>query len=192
MNMKLREIETESSVANTKASTGFQMSLQAQLGLSKTGDELHVAYKDLMNQQYVQVGISVPILDWGRAKGRLKMAESSRRLTEIQLEQERINFEQNILKLVRQFNLLTNQIRVAEKTDYTANKRNEVAQRLYVLGRATILELNSALTEKDNAKRSYINTLSNFWSSYYEIRRLTLYDFEKNMLLSEDYEALLK
>jgi outer membrane protein TolC len=87
---------------------------------------------------------------------------------------------------------LTNQIRVAEKTDYTANKRNDVAQRLYVLGRVTILELNNAITEKDNAKRGYINTLANFWSSYYEIRRYTLFDFEKNMLLTEDYDALLK
>ncbi|MDR0724929.1 MAG: TolC family protein [Prevotellaceae bacterium] len=192
LDMKRRELESESSVAYYKANTGFQADLYALFGLSKTSDELKAAYKDPINQQYAQVGIKVPILDWGRNKGRLKVAESSRRLTEIQLEQERIDFEQDVLRLVRQFNLQTNQIRVAEKTDYTANKRNDVAQRLYVLGRSTILELNSAITEKDAAKRNYINTLSNFWLYYYNIRRLTLYDFEKNMLLSEDYESLLK
>ncbi|MDR1594587.1 MAG: TolC family protein [Prevotellaceae bacterium] len=191
ISMQLREIEIERSVASTKANTGFQMNLQAQLGFSKASAELHSAYKDLISQQYVQVGISVPILDWGRSKGQLKMAESSRQLSEIQLEQDRISFEQTILRLVRQFNLLANQISVAEKTDYTANKRNDVTQRLYVLGRATILELNNAITEKDNAKRSYISTLANFWSSYYEIRRYTLFDFEKNILITEDYELLL-
>jgi outer membrane protein TolC len=192
MSMKLTEIDIENSVASTKANTGFQMSLQAQLGLSKAGAELHTAYKDLISQQYVQIGISVPILDWGRSKGQLKMAESNRQLREIQLEQSRVNFEQSILKSVRQFSLLANQISVAEKTDYTANKRNDVTQRLYVLGRATILELNNAITEKDNAKRSYISMLANFWSSYYEIRRYTLFDFEKNMLLTEDYDTLLQ
>jgi outer membrane protein TolC len=192
MSMKLTEIDIENSVASTKASTGFQMSLQAQLGLSKAGAELHTAYKDLISQQYVQIGISVPILDWGRSKGQLKMAESNRQLREIRLEQSRTDFEQTILKSVRQFSLLANQISVAEKTDYTANKRNDVTQRLYVLGRATILELNSAISEKDGAKRSYINMLANFWSSYYEIRRYTLFDFEKNMLLTEDYDTLLK
>jgi outer membrane protein TolC len=192
LDMKCREIESENSVAYYKANAGFQADLYAQFGLSKTSDELSNAYKDPINQQYVQVGIRMPILDWGRNKGRLKVAESSRRLTEIQLEQERISFEQDILRVVRQFNLQTNQIRVAKKTDYTAAKRNDVAQRLYVLGRVTFLELNSAITEKDNARRSYINTLYNFWSYYYNIRRITLFDFEKNILLTEDYESLLK
>jgi outer membrane protein TolC len=192
LDMKRRELESESNVAYYKASAGFQADLYALFGLSKTSDELKAAYKDPINQQYAQIGIRVPILDWGRNKGRLKVAESSQRLTEVQLEQERLNFEQDVLRLVRQFNLQTNQIQVAEKTDYTANKRNDVAQKLYVLGRLTILDLNSAITEKDAAKRNYINTLHNFWSYYYNIRRLTLYDFEKNMLLSDDYESLLK
>jgi outer membrane protein TolC len=192
LEMKLRELESASSVAYYKANVGFQASLYAQFGLSKTSNELKTAYKDPINQQYAEIGIQVPILDWGRSKGRLKVAESSQRLTEIQLEQDRISFEQDILRTVRQFNLQTNQIRVAEKTDYTANKRNDVTQKLYVLGRATILELNSAITEKDNAKRSYINTLYSFWSSYYNIRALTLFDFEKNIPLTEDYESLLK
>jgi outer membrane protein TolC len=192
LDMKRRELESASNVAYYKANAGIQVDLYATLGLSKTSPELKTAYKDPINQQYAQVGIRVPILDWGRSKGRLKVAESSQRLTEVQLEQERIAFEQDVLRLVRQFNLQTNQIRVAEKTDYTANKRNDVAQRLYVLGRSTILDLNSAITEKDAAKRNYINTLYNFWSYYYNIRRLTLYDFEKNMMLSEDYESLLK
>jgi outer membrane protein TolC len=192
IDMKRRKIESESTVAYYKANVGFQASLNAQVGLSKASSELYSAYRDPTSQQYVQVGISVPILDWGRNKGRLKVAESSQHLTEIQLEQERINFEQNIVKLVRQFNLQTNQIHVAEKTDYTANKRNEVTQRLYVLGRTTIIELNSAITEKDAAKRNYINTLYTFWASYYNIRSMTLYDFEKNIFLTEDYESLLK
>jgi outer membrane protein TolC len=190
--MKRRALESESQVAYYKANSGFQVDLLAQLGLSKASDEFRTAYKDPLNQQYAQVGIRVPILDWGRSKGQLKVAESNRRLVEVQLEQERNDFEQSVLKLVRQFNLQSNQIRVAEKTDYTANKRNDVAQRLYVLGRSTILDLNSAITDKDAAKRNYINTLYEFWSYYYYIRRYTLFDFEKNMLLTEDYESLLK
>jgi outer membrane protein TolC len=192
MNMDLQEINIESSIAYTKANTGFQMSLNAQVGLSKANEEFHSLYKELNSQQYVQVGISVPILDWGRTKGQRKMAELNRQMSEINLEQQRVDFEQNTLKMVRQFNLLASQLGIAEKTDSTANKRNDVTQRLYVLGRVTILELNSAITEKDNAKVSYISMLANFWSSYYSIRQRTLFDFEKNMLLKEDYDALLK
>jgi outer membrane protein TolC len=192
LSMTLSEISSESSVASAKANSGLQASLSAQLGLSKTGEDIPSVYKDLNNQQYGQIGINIPILDWGRGKGRVKVAESQRRLVEIQLEQERINFELTLLKAVRQFNLQLKQITVAEKTDYTANKRNDVAQKLYVSGRSTIIELNTAISEKDAAKRSYINAIYSFWSEYYNIRRLTLYDFEKDILLTEDYESLIK
>ncbi|MDR2286314.1 MAG: TolC family protein [Prevotellaceae bacterium] len=192
MNMDLNEIINESSMAATKANTGFQMHLGAQVGLSTANTEFHSVYKDLNSHQSVSVSISMPILDWGRTKGQRKMAELGRQMSEINLEQQRVDFEQNILRQVRQFNLIASQISIAEKTDSTANKRNDITQRLYVLGRATILELNDAINEKDNAKVHYINMLSNFWASYYAIRKQTLFDFEKNMLLKEDYDALLK
>jgi outer membrane protein TolC len=192
LNIKRRELEIESSVASTKAGVGFQADLYAQFGLSKTGEDINTAYKDPLKQQHAQIGIRVPILDWGRGKGRIKLAESSRRLAEIQMEQERIDFEQGVLRMVRQFNLQANQVNIAHKTDSIANKHNEVAQRLYVQGRLSLLELNSAIAEKDAAKRAYVSTLASFWSYYYNLRRLTLYDFEKNMPITEDYKLLLK
>jgi outer membrane protein TolC len=192
LNMSIREISSESTIAYYKANTGLQANVVAQVGFSKTGTDIQSAYKDPNNQQYAQIGIQIPILDWGRGKGRVRVAESQRRLVEVQVEQERVSFELNIHRLVRQFNLQLNQITVAEKTDYTANKRNDVAQRLYILGRLPIVDLNAAISEKDAAKKSYINTLYNFWSEYYTIRRLTLYDFEKDIVLTEDYESLIK
>jgi outer membrane protein TolC len=192
LNMTLRELNSDSNIAYYKANAGLQADIVAQFGLSKTGNDIPSAYKDPNNQQYAQIGIRVPILDWGRGKGRVRVAESQRRLVEVEVEQERVSFELNIQRLVRQFNLQLNQITVAEKTDYTANKRNDVAQKLYILGRLPIVDLNAAISEKDAAKKSYINTLYNFWSEYYTIRRLTLYDFEKDIVLTEDYESLIK
>jgi outer membrane protein TolC len=81
---------------------------------------------------------------------------------------------------------------IAAKTDQIAERRNNVARRLYLLGESTILDLNASITEKDAAKRNRINSLYNYWSLYYLIRSLTLYDFEKGIALTEDYEALIK
>jgi outer membrane protein TolC len=192
LSMELQDLASKRDVASTRAGTGFQANLYVQVGLSKADAELNSAYKDLLSQQSAQIGLSVPILDWGRGKGRRKMAESSRHLMEIQLEQQRTNFEQSVVKFVRQFNLLAKQISIAEKINYTANKRSDVAQRLYILGRMNILDLNAAISEKDAAKRNCISLLQSFWLQYYELRRKTLYDFEKDMPLTEDYESLLK
>ena len=34
-----------------------------------------------------------------------------------------------------------------------------------------------AQREKDDARRGYIQTLQQFWTAYFNLRRLTLYDF---------------
>ena len=41
------------------------------------------------------------------------------------------------------------------------------------MGKATILDLNAAITEKDAAQRGRINALSYFWNLYYGLRSMT-------------------
>lgn len=192
INMERRKRESESSVAYAKANSGLKADIYAQLGLTQTGEKLSTAYKDPLNQQYVEIGIRLPILDWGRGKGQVRVAQSNRDVVYAQVEQDRTNFEHNIVKTVKQFNLQSSRVNVAAKTNVTAERRNEVARRLYILGKSTILDLNSAISEKDAAKRNYINTLYNFWYLYYTIQSMTLYNFEKNIPLTEDYDLLLK
>jgi outer membrane protein TolC len=190
--LQRQKIESESNVAYARSLAGFQADLYAQLGLTQTAKTFENAYKNPLNQQYVQLGIRLPILDWGRGKGRVRVARSNRDMVHTQVEQNMTNFELNVTKIVKQFNLQNNKVHVAAKTDHTANRRNDVARRLYILGQSTILDLNAAVSEKDAAKRNYINSLYNYWSLYYTLRSLTLYDFEKNRPLTEDYELLLK
>ena len=190
--MKRRLLESESNVSRAKASQGFNLNLYAQLGLTQTATELDQAYKKPLNQQYVELGVRIPILDWGRGKGTVRVAQSNRDMTRTQVEQERTNFEYDIVKMVKQFNIQHGKVTIAAKTDRTAERRGDVARRLYILGKSTILELNASIVEKDSAKRGYINALFNYWSLYYNLRAFTLYDFEKDIPLTEDYNRLVK
>jgi outer membrane protein TolC len=74
-------------------------------------------------------------------------------------------------------------IEITRKADQVAQTRYIVAQNRYLIGKIDITNLNIALTEKDTAKRSYIEALKLFWTAYYELRRLTLYDFADEKLL---------
>jgi len=192
LNIKLKRIESESNVASAKGNAGLKANLNAQLGLGQSGATLSAAYKDPVNQQYVEIGISFPILDWGRTKGQVQVAKSRRDLVMVQTEQEEIDFEQKLLKTVKQFNLQPRYIEVAQKTDQTAERRADVARRLYILGKSTILDLNASISEKDAAKRSYINALYRYWALYYSIRSVTLFNFEKDVPLTEDYSLLIE
>ena len=190
--MERRKRESDSNVAYARSQTGLKADIYAQIGLTQANEKLNKAYNDPQNQQYIELGIRVPILDWGRSKGHISIAKSNRDMIYAQVEQNRTNFELNVLKLVKQFNLQANRVKVAAKTDYTANRRNDVARKLYILERSTILDMNAAISEQNIARRNYINALFLYWQLYYTIRSVTLYDFEKNIPLTEDYESLIK
>lgn len=186
------KLESESNVTRAKANAGLRADIYAQFGLTQTGDELDVAYKKPLNQQYVSIGIRLPILDWGRGKGSIRMAESSRDLIYAQEEQNMSDFEQDVVKIVKQFNLQNGNVMIATKMDQTAERNSEVSRKLYLLGKLSVTDLNTSVRDKDNAKRKYINSLYDYWRYYYMLRNLTLYDFEKGIALTEDYEALIK
>ena len=187
-----RKLLSESNVAYAKTSTGLQANLHMQLGMSQRGPDIQTAYKDPINTQLVSVGITLPILDWGKSKGRVQMAKSQHDMELARIEQDQNNFEMNVTRLVKQFNLQSNRLYIASITDEKAERNNEVTQQLYLLDRVLINDLNAAITAKDQAKRDYIRSLSEYWSQYYSLRSITLFDFEKDIPLTEDYENFIK
>lgn len=191
-NMIRRKLESESNVSYARANAGLKADLYLSFGLTQKAGKLGDAYKDPLDKQYVSLGISLPILDWGRGKGQIQVARSQRDLVHTQVEQDKTDFELNVRKLVKQFNLQTQRVRIASRTDETAQRRSEVARRLYIQGKSTILDLNASISEKDAARRNYISTLYNYWNLYYALRSLTLFDFEKNLPLSTDYNLLIE
>ena len=77
---------------------------------------------------------------------------------------------------------------LCRKAAETAERHYDVARRLYVMGKNTVLELNTALSEKDNARTAAVFALEEYWSLYFTLRSLTLYDFERNQEISGEEE----
>jgi outer membrane protein TolC len=48
-----------------------------------------------------------------------------------------------------------------------------------VIGRITIDNLYIAQSEKDQALQGFVQALRAYWVAYYQLRKLTLYDFER-------------
>lgn len=177
LGFKRRLIEAESELSKAKLESHFNANFYAEYGLTQSADKLRNAYLNPQDQQRVMVGIQVPILDWGLAKGKIKMAESSRELTKTSVEQEQIDFDQEVNLKVKQFNMQQNQLMIAARSDTVALKRYEVTKQRYLIGKIGIIELNLAQTEKDNAALGYISALHSYWRNFYELRRLTHFDF---------------
>ncbi|MEO9484962.1 MAG: TolC family protein [Ekhidna sp.] len=177
-----RRIEADAQVAQAKGQR-FQMNLNASFGLNSAGTAFDQSYQNAQSQQFANLTLNIPIVNWGRNEARMKTALANKQLTDYVIAQEEQNFEQEIITQVRQLDVLRQQIEISKKSDEVAQKRYEVAQNRYLIGKIDITNLNIALTEKDTAKRSYNNALRSYWIAYYDLRRLTLYDFANNELL---------
>lgn len=191
LGFKLTELQAKSDVAQAKSNKGFRADLSLEFGLNQTAPKFSEAYKNTIQSQVVQVALSIPILDWGKGKGKVKMAESRRDQALVQLEQDKIDFRLNIIKAVRQFNMQYDQVTIARKRREISRRRHDVAQKQYQLGKTTMTELNNAITDKDNAESDHIRALRTFWELHYTIRSITGYDFESELYLTADFEQII-
>lgn len=177
-----RKIEAEQAVAQARGQR-YDVGITAAYGLNNVGNALGDLYSNPSRQQVANITFNVPLVDWGRRKAMMRTAYANKTLNDYVIAQDEVNFEQEILTQVRQFEMLRLQIEITRKSDEVAMERYRVAQNRYLIGKIDITNLNIALTEKDDAKRSYIQALKSFWMAYYDLRRLTLYDFSAKKLL---------
>ena len=188
-----RILEAEDKLYRAKREGRFDASIFASFGLTQSAGNVPDAYKNPYNSERVAVGLSVPILDWGVARGKIKVAESGLELVETSIEQEKIDFEQNVYLYVTQFNMQKKQLEIAAKSDTVAQRRYDITQKRYMIGKVNdVLELDKAQIDNDNAKMGYYRALQTYWRTYYQLRKRTLYDFQHNMLISTSFDDLIE
>lgn len=191
VSQRINTLNAQSSLAQAKNSRGITATMFASLGFNQQSNQLIDAYNNLSNSQRVRIGFNIPIVDWGQGRGRYRMALSSLELAEVQEKQAMSNFQQNLFLDVAQFNLQAEQVAIAAKSDTVATRRYEVTKARFLIGKISVLDLNDADTRKDTNRRAYIQALQAYWSYFYNIRALTLYDFINRKPIEVNFDELL-
>ena len=179
-----RMAEAKRDVAKAKGDNGLNATLTAQLGFSKSATTIGKSYQSPQDQQEVQITFAIPILDWGRSRSRTKTAQANMEFTAYAVEQDKQIFAQQIVTQVTLFDMMKDQLQLTANADSIASEKYRIAEERYILGNFGITDLSIAFQEKDQAKRDYIAALRDSWSAYYQLRYLSLYDFEKNEKIS--------
>jgi outer membrane protein len=174
-------LEAERDVARARGETGFNANLFAAYGLTQSAVVIENAYVSPLEQQSLRVGFQVPVLDWGRAKSQVKIAQANKELTELTIQQARQNLEQEIIFLTTQTQMHREKLKTAIQADTIAQRRYDISMQRYLIGKIGILDINVALDERVQARRAYVAALRDFWLTYYDLRRKTLYDFEREI-----------
>lgn len=189
--IRRQQVEADYSVAQARGNLR-QVNLYAQLGYTGTEHQLAEAYRRLGSNQQAEVGLSVPLLDWGKRKGKLRVAQSNREVVMSQLKQEEQRFRQDLFVLVEQYNSQRQQLTIAMASDTLALRRYDSSVQTFMIGRISILDLHDARQSKDAARQARISELYDLWYLYYQLRSLTLWDWERDEPLEADFEELCK
>ena len=103
-----------------------------------------------------------------------------------------MDFNQEIFLLVEHFNNQAEQLRIANEADAIACKRYNANVQAFMIGQISTLDLNDSQTSKDDARQIRIMEMYNYWNYFYQIRSLTLWDYERGEELSADFEQIIK
>ncbi len=175
-----RIAEAKRDVSKARGDNGLNVALTARLGYSKSAANISKVYQSPQDQQLLQLEFVIPILDWGRSKSRTKTAQANQQLTQYSVEQDKQIFTQEIVTQVTLFDMMQDQVSLTANADSIASEKYQIGEDRDVLGDLCITDLSIAFQEKDQAKRDYISALRDFWGAYFQLRYLSLYDFEND------------
>lgn len=190
-NILRRQLEADYAVATAKGNMR-EINLYASVGYTGKDVAFDRAYRHLRGNQVVEVGVSIPLVDWGKRKGQVKVAESNREVVLSRIRQEQMNFNQDIFLLVENFNNQAGQLEIAGEADVIAAKRYETSIETFMIGKINVLDLNDAQKWKDETKLKHIEELHKYWHYYYNIRSITLYDFMNDRDLETEFEEIIR
>ena len=176
-----RKLQAGQAVARARGETGIEATLSASFGLSNRAGRFGEIYQQPQDYESVRLQFSIPIVDWGRASSRRATARANQEFAEASIEQDKANFEQEVRTQSKLYNMLREQLQLSYDADQIAQERYRIAKDRFLLADLSITDLNLALQEKDFARRDYIQALRSFWLAYYNLRSLTLYDFERGV-----------
>lgn len=177
---QLDELIADRTYAQAKSQSSFQVDINAQYGLNQVSTEFEDLYTNPQNRQFFTVGFEVPIFNWGKQRAEVNMARNQQRSVANNIDFQRRQFVQEVEYTVSQFLQLRGQVLRAEQSDNIAQRRYDSAQNRYLVGTITITDLFIAQQDRDSARQSYVAALQDFWIGWYNLRQLTLYDFQND------------
>lgn len=179
-------------VRQAQAQRGFAADLGASFGLTQQAPTFLDAYRNPREQFGVQLNVSIPILDWGKGKGRVRMAQSNYEMTETNIARAKLEFWQDVYLQVMRYQLQEDQLALAAKADTIARNRYRIAKERFLIGKIDVLELDKAQVDRDQARTGYIRAMQQYWQVYYALRALALLDPTTGEAIDAEFDPLLQ
>ena len=192
LNQEISYIGAEQSIAQARAGRGLQAQINTRFGMSGTADRFSDTFVGLKDQEIIGVQLNIPILDWGLARGRVRMAEAQAETTRNSLEQSMTDFRQDLENQVMQFNNQHGQCEISRRAAELAQESYDLALKNFGSGSMSMTQLDQLKEKRDAALSSYVSNVASYWNQYFGIRRATLYDYLTGTDITAEFDELVK
>ena len=183
-------LEAEREVNRTRVQSWFNASLDASIGFNQVARTFGEAYRHPLQQDLVSLSISVPLVDWGVRKGKYNIARNTLNVAQIAARQEELSLEQDVTITLRDFESRQRLVSTAVEALDLADMAYAQTRQRFIIGKADINSLTLSHNRQQEASKNYITSLQNYWLSYYKIRKLTLHDFELDVPIQAQFDAV--
>ncbi len=173
----LQDVQQRRRVNEAKRNTCIGATVNAAVGFNQTAPTFNESFRAPLQSQQFSVGVETPVLQWGARHAQIEAVQAD--LARIQTDNRtaRETEVQEALHAALGLAHAEHQLKIVAKADSVGTKRFEVARNRYSIGRIDFGNLAIAQTEKDQALQEYLRSPGGYWSAYYRLRRLTLWDF---------------
>ncbi len=128
----------------------------------------------------ISLNLSIPILDWGRAKNRVDQEIYRLQQSELDLEHLERAIEQSIREIVGTVHEATQRFVINQRNLEAAQQSFRITQRRFERGDMTSQELSIEQNRLAEIQSSYIDSYITYKLSVADLNRETMYDFQNN------------
>lgn len=178
--LKRKQKEKDLEIKRFKSENKFSVNINASYGLSNTAPTFNQSTNNLQDQQLFSISLRYLLFDFGKNKQQIKLMNIEKELLENEYLIAIEELKENLYNSVNQYHTGIERLAFLKKKLEISNERYDFTRKRFSLGKVTITDLNVAQREYQQTDNEYLTTLKDIWITYYNIRKLTMYDFQKS------------
>ena len=158
----------------------FRLDMTATYGFNRNDTQLRNTFQDLGRTRSATLTFSIPLFDWGSTSLEVEAAAIQHRNAVATYDYVQQQIRQEIIDLVNRVQVAESRIHVLEKSVAVAQKSYDISLSRFQSGTINRNDLAQAQQRLTAAKLNNLSALIDYHTSLADIKRKTIYDFEKN------------
>lgn len=167
-------------VRETDAATEIRGDLFLSYGIFKRDESFSNAFRDFDKDRSVTFSLTVPLWDWNKNSYEVQAARATLENSRL-LQQNRIEFiKQEIRTAVRNLHSSQQRIEITQQSEELAEKSYRISLLKFDNGDLSTQDLALEQNRLTQARINSLNAITDYKLALSDLRRKTLWDFEKN------------